>query len=184
MLRSVLLASLFVVAFAAPALADAASAWQDYRAGRYKQALTELTPLAQSGNAEAEYYLGSMAMDGLAAQRDPKVAAQWYEASAKQGYLPAAFSLGFLYLHGADGFDADPVKAVAWLRRAADAGYAPAEAELGEMYRTGNGVAADRGEAERWILAAARQGLPAAQFSAGALATPVRPRTATASAFI
>ena len=169
MLRTVLLTGLLFFACAEAAWANAASAWEAYRAGRYKQALAELTPLASSGNAEAEFYLGSMAMDGLAVERDPKRAAEWYEASARQGYLPAAFSLGFLYLHGADGFDADPAKAAQWLRRAAEAGYGPAELELGEMYRTGNGVAVDRAEAERWILAAARQGMPQAQFSAGAL---------------
>jgi localization factor PodJL len=169
MLRSLLLAPLATLALVGPALADAASAWQGYRAGHYAEALKELTPLAQAGNAEAEFYLGSLCMDGLAVTRDPATAAKWYEAAASRGYLPAEFSLGFLYLNGADGFDADPAKAAPWLTRAAEAGYGPAEALLAEMYRTGNGVAVDRTQAMRWALTAARQGIPAAEFSAGML---------------
>jgi TPR repeat protein len=165
---------LLATALAGPALADAPSAWQAYRAGRYPAALAELTPLAQKGDPEAEFYMGSLAMDGLAVQRDPAVAAGWYETSAGHGYLPAAFSLGFLYLHGANGFAGDPAKAAPWFQRAADAGYGPAEAELGQMYLTGTGVAADRTQAERWILAAARQGIASAQADAGALAAEDR----------
>jgi TPR repeat protein len=158
-----------MLAFAGPALADAASAWQAYRAGHYAEALKELTPLAQAGNAEAEFYLGSLCMDGLAVARDPATAVKWYETAAGRGYLPAAFALGFLYLNGADGFDADAAKATPWLTRAAEAGYGPAQALLAEIYRTGNGTAVDRTEAMRWSLAAARQGIASAEFSAGLL---------------
>ena len=42
-----------------------------------------------------------------------------------------------------------------------------AQSYLGRMYRTGQGVAQNHAEAVRWYRAAAKQGVPGAQFNLG-----------------
>jgi TPR repeat protein len=61
----------------------------------------------------------------------------------------------------------DDARVVRDLNNAAKSGEAAAQLELGRAYREGKGVAADAGQAYRWIRKAAEQDLPDAQFETG-----------------
>jgi TPR repeat protein len=155
------------------ALADTASAWQAYRAGKYEAALKELKALAEGGDAGAQYYLGTLYSDGKAVKRDYRQAAEWYGKAASRGYGDAEFTLGFLYLtgagEGASAVPADRQLATKWLKIAAAKGYVAAQSALAMVYGEGYGVARDTAEAQRWAEPAATRGDAAAQYELGRL---------------
>jgi septal ring-binding cell division protein DamX len=62
---------------------------QNFKVGHYPQAYQELKPLAEQGNAEAEYALGYMNYYGLGVPVDQKQARYWTQQAAAQGH-PAA----------------------------------------------------------------------------------------------
>ena len=53
--------------------------------GDYATALREWEPLAEQGNASAQYYLGVMYYYGQGVPQDYKTAVKWYKPAAKQG---------------------------------------------------------------------------------------------------
>ena len=158
---------------ALPAHADAPAAWNAYLDGQYAAARTELARLAESGDAEAQYAMGSLCSDGLAVPRSYSQAAAWFERAAEQGHGAAQFSLGFLYYFGAGegaGEEAvmpNPVLAARWLAPAAEGGHPMAQHLLARLYAGGKGVAKDEVMALELARAAAEKGLAGAQFDAG-----------------
>jgi hypothetical protein len=52
-----------------------------------------ISPLAEQGNAEAQFYLGEMYVEGYGVEKDLKEAAGWYQKSVKQGNADARRSL-------------------------------------------------------------------------------------------
>src|SRR2546421_12168406 len=97
------------------------------RLKNFSSASTELRRLAASGNAEAQYLLAVLYLNGLIAARDATQARTWLEKSAAQGSAQAAFSLANL-LGSSDPPDTEGAQR--WLKRARELGYTPA-AEAG-----------------------------------------------------
>lgn len=83
-----------------------------------KLTFEEVKGLAELGNAEAQYSLGNMYMDGKSVQQDNNKAVEWYQKAAEQGDLGAQFTLGSMYRYG-KGVEADRVKSFAWFQKAA-----------------------------------------------------------------
>lgn len=81
---------------AAPAWADFAHAKETYAAGQFEDALTELKPLAEGGNAKAQELLGRMYMKGQGVAVDKKQARDWLGRAADQGNSEAGRELGYL----------------------------------------------------------------------------------------
>jgi TPR repeat protein len=123
-------------------------------------------PLADQGNAEAQFNLGILYELGRGVPQDDEVAANWYRRAADQGHITAQFYLGIMYANGHSVLK-DYAAAVKWNRRAADQGYAPAQAYLGLMYYVGYHVPQDYAVAASWYRKAADQGYVAAQFYLG-----------------
>ena len=69
--------------------------------GDYAMALKEFRPLAQEGDADAQFNLGLMYSEGYGVSQDYKEAAQWFRLAAKQGHPDAQLNLGILYAEGA-----------------------------------------------------------------------------------
>ena len=73
-----LIAAALICGAAAPAWADFDDGWAAYEAGDYATALKEFRPLAEQGDAEAQYWLGLMydklagAWGGAGRWRGPK----------------------------------------------------------------------------------------------------------------
>lgn len=53
--------------------------------GKYKSAYSILYPLAESGNSDAQFYIGYMYDEGLGVKEKDQNALEWYENAAKQG---------------------------------------------------------------------------------------------------
>jgi uncharacterized protein len=66
-------------------------------------AARELKPLAEQGNAEAQFNLGSLYYQGRGVPQDYKEAAQWMRKAAEQGHVFAQVTLGSLYAEGVRG---------------------------------------------------------------------------------
>lgn len=64
-----------------------------YLAGDYPQALRILHPLADEGDAEAQYILGYMYYYGQGVPSDPRAAREWIGKSATQGHDKARIAL-------------------------------------------------------------------------------------------
>ena len=53
----------------------------------YAEARRLLTPVAEAGDAEAQYQLGVMFESGRGVARDYRQAAEWYRRAAEQGHV-------------------------------------------------------------------------------------------------
>jgi TPR repeat protein len=144
---------------------DAAAA---YERGDYETALHIVQPLANQGNARAQYNLGIMYLNGTGVPQDPAEAAGWFRKAATQGNAGAQYNLGVMYLQG-QGVAQDRTEAAAWVRKAADQGYAIAQYNLGLMHLNGHGVPQDEAQAANLYVKAANQGFAPAQGSLGLL---------------
>ena len=151
--------------------AKVAAGWAAYRRGDHATALKILKPLADAGNADAEYDVGTMYSDGHGVPRDPRQAEAWWKKAAEQGHADAQFSLGFLLLYGSgegsDAVNADPAAGLPWLEKAAAQGHASADYFLGYLYWSGTIVPFDPQKALQYTIPAANQGRSDAQNQAG-----------------
>ena len=69
----------------------------DHLSGDYATALREWRPLAERGDAVAQYNFGFMSAKGHGVPQDFAVALKWYRKAAEQGYAPAQYILGQMY---------------------------------------------------------------------------------------
>ncbi len=127
------------------------------RAGDYARAAKLLRPLAESGNAEAQYRIGRMLEFGAGYPKDVPQAITWYRKAAAAGHVAAMEQLGEIYSLG-EGAPQDDAEAARWFRKAADAGNAAAQYNLGLVYAKGAGVKADIPTAIAWFRKSAAQG--------------------------
>ena len=142
----------------------AVPAWADFQAGMtahdsedYAAAMREWQPLAQQGDAQAQYHVGLLYHKGRGVPQDDAQARKWYAKAAAQGLAKAQFSLGTLYFNG-EGGPKDYQQALKWFRLLANKGEALAQTKLGIMYDDGEGVPKDKVKAYMWISLAATNG--------------------------
>jgi hypothetical protein len=126
--------------------------------GEYEKALKILKPLAEKGDAQAQYNLGQCYFSGWGVAKDWKQAETWLRKSAAQGHEWAKVLLG--YTVDGLGKHEEAAKIYAW---AAEKGVAAAQVRLGQMYAKGLGVEQNLGEAARLYELAAKQGDAAGQ---------------------
>jgi len=155
-LTAFVIALAFVGTIHAGPLEDGLAAYQDKD---YAKAIEIWRPLADSGNAAAQFRLGAMYIEGRGVERDDAEAVKWFRRAAEQGDPMAQFNLGASYAEGT-GVAKDEAEAAKWFRRAADQGMSFAQLNLGIMYAEGKGVPKDPVEAVKW-LDLAIYGLPA-----------------------
>ena len=127
------------------------------QSGDYATALREWKPLAEQGNAAAQYNLGLMYDNGRGVPQDYQTAVKWWRLAAEQGVADAQYNLGLMYANGR-GVPQDDKTAVKWFRLAAEQGLADAQNNLGMMYGNGTGVIQDDVYAHMWWNIAASSG--------------------------
>lgn len=71
-----------------------------YDRANYTTALNIWLPKAQTGDPEAQYYVGEVYEKGLGVSPDYDLAQVWYKKAASQGYSKAQLNLGYLYEKG------------------------------------------------------------------------------------
>ena len=87
----------------------------------YATALREWKPLAEQGNADAQFNLGLMYRKGEGVLQDYKTAVKWYKLAAEQGHASAQTNLGTMYDDG-QGVLQDYIRAHMWFNIAASSG--------------------------------------------------------------
>lgn len=122
--------------------------------GDFATAIRLWRPLAEKGDADAQYSLGVMYINGEGVPKDNVAAVTWYQKAAEQGHSTAQYDVGYAYIKG-EGVPQDYVSARTWLRKAAEQGEARAMFNLGTMYRFGYGVPIDYVQAHKWYNLAA-----------------------------
>ena len=118
--------------FSGSAIAGYSEGVAALESGNYSAALTELSPLADQGNAGAQYKLGRMFANGWGVKLDRRKAAEWYRKAARQGHMDAQARLGGAYFNG-EGAIQDFDEAYKWFVKAGAQGHPDAMFYLGYM---------------------------------------------------
>jgi uncharacterized protein len=145
-----------LIAAASPAHAGLNQGLAAYDSADYATARKELMPLAQQGNAQAQYRLGKMANLGQGLSADKKEAAKWFHLAAEQGLAAAQGALGYLCLVG-EGVSQNSDLALEWTRKAATQGDARAQFNLSVMHGEHFGIKKNPAESLKWLRKAADQ---------------------------
>ena len=164
----------FTLGLTAPAWAGFDEGVAAYQRGDYAAALREWRPLAEHGDAEAQFRLGQMYHGGEGVPQDYAEAAKWYRKAAEQGATNGQFGLGSIYKFGL-GVPQDYAEAAKWYRKAADQGDALAQYSLGHMYKEGNGVPQDLALAHMWFNLLAGSGKALGRLDRDIVASKMTP---------
>lgn len=105
-----------------------------------------LRPLAEAGDADAQFGLGVAYARGRGVPMDTREAVRWLRLAAGQGHPDALFDLANGYRHGR-GVTADLAEAARLYRLAAEQGDAYGRYDLGLLVEDGRGTKRDPAEA-------------------------------------
>ena len=94
-----------------------------YKPDDVATAVRELKPLAEQGDAEAQFNLGSLYYQGWGVPQDYKEAVKWLRKAAEQSHVFAQTTLGTIYAEGVQGvIEKDYPQALMWFIFAAAQG--------------------------------------------------------------
>jgi hypothetical protein len=139
-----------------------------FDAGDFGSALRLWQPLADAGNADAEFQLGRMYLTGRGVEMDGDAAVSWLARAVAQGKLGAAWLIAQMYDAGF-GVTEDPTEAVYWYAKAADADNPAAWYQLADHYDRGIGVEPNGAVALGWYRKLADAGDVVSQNRLGEL---------------
>lgn len=117
-MRFLFIVIVFTVLAAPAGAQDFKTGLAAYDRGDFAAALKEWRPLAERGDARAQYNLGVVIFNGQGVAHDPVKAVEWYRAAADQGYGPAQANLSFMYETG-QGLLQNYIEAYKWSTLAA-----------------------------------------------------------------
>jgi hypothetical protein len=146
-----------ILAARAGSAADYAAGLEAFSTGDYETAFAEWSPLAEQGDANSQFGLGSLYANGWGVPLDDARALEWYESAANQGHAEAQYSLGVMYQNGW-GVEQSDAETLKWVQMAADGGFPAAHRALGDLYANGIGVDYDAVQARRWYATGAALG--------------------------
>ena len=129
-LTSILYLAFTINAATASSLDDAVEAM---RTGNFAEAYCIMRPLADGGDADAQYNIGWMYLNGYGLRVNDSLALDWWEKASRQGHTDANFSIGMLYSLGEGEVPKDSTKAIDYYLLAAQVGQEDAIAILQSM---------------------------------------------------
>ena len=88
---------------------------------------------AGQGDAESQYMLGRLYLEGKKVEKDPKKAVAWFYQAAQKEHLESMVELARLYIKG-EGTSLKGKKGVELLEKAAEKDFIPAQQELYKYY--------------------------------------------------
>jgi uncharacterized protein len=139
---------------AAPSVRAGIDAWA---AGNWPLAIANFRPLADRGDADAQYAIAQAYFLGRGVPQNSNLAEQWYERAARQGHEEAQANYGLLLFQNGRRREAMP-----WIERAAGRGDPRAQYVLGTALFNGDLVGVDLPRAYALMSRAADAGLPPA----------------------
>ena len=159
MISKYFVAAAVVLGSMAPASAQTVNAgieaWQH---GNYSAAVGIWRPLADQGDADAQFNLGQAYRLGRGVATNLALARSWLEKAAAQGHVDAETTLGLLLFQNGD----QPV-ALKWLKLAAEASEPRAMLVYGTALFNGDSVTQDPIGGYAYVYRAYASGLPAAK---------------------
>lgn len=165
--ESFILVLMALLIFASPSFAEQA------KEKGFSQNFLKLLKVAQSGDKQAQYQVGSIYETGSAEDNVPgdlKKAREWYEKAASSGHTAARNSIAVMYYHGMAGLSVDVKKAVSLFEKSAAESDPVGTFMLGSIYYKGApGVTQDVKKGAELIRAAADKGNPQAQDEVGVM---------------
>ena len=90
---------------------------------------------AQQGNAQAQYNLGCLLLEGFGVKQNYVEAMKWFSEAAQQGYINAIHNLAYMNEHGL-GCKKDKVKAYNLYKQAADQGDSDSQRKLAMLAKS------------------------------------------------
>ena len=157
MKRLSLVATLFLVLAQPGAAQNLTFGMILYHKHQYTKALKHFEPLAEQGNAKAQFYLGLMYDIGQGLPQDYVKSFFWWQKAARQGIAPAQHNLGVMYKKGQSVPQNDAVSVI-WCRKAAAQGIVPSQHDPGVAFDNGKGLTQDKFLAYGWLSFAATNG--------------------------
>ncbi len=130
MKRLVLIGWLVLATMGASARADIQSGLGALDRSDYATALRELTPLAERGDATAQFNLGNIYLYGWGIKKNEVEAAKWFHKAAEQGDAKARKMLAYMYERGV-GVEKNPAEAEKWSRKSTEKRSIPAQTGAG-----------------------------------------------------
>jgi hypothetical protein len=86
------------------------------------------------GDADAQYYLAKLYLDGRGAQKDPRTAARWLYSAANKGQYQAQALLGQMMIHG-EGVPRQAARGLMWLTLALDSAHGESDDWIQQAYK-------------------------------------------------
>ncbi len=145
-----------------------------YNVGEYETSLAECQPLAEEGNATAQFCVGRLYANGFGVPMNDDLALRWYGLAAEQGYSEAQYNLGLMHANGW-GVEMNDQEAAKWYRLAADQGLIEAQTSLAMLCHKGRGVEQNLIEAYMWYDIAIQLGDLNSSYKRDDVATDMSP---------
>ncbi|HEX8125807.1 MAG TPA: SPOR domain-containing protein [Allosphingosinicella sp.] len=142
---------------AGAAPSDVKAGIERWSRGDYAGAVAQWRPLAEAGNADAQFNLGQAYKLGRGVPANAATAQSWYQKAARQGHEQAQVNVGLLLYNSGRRQEALP-----WIRKAVELGDPRAQYILGTELFNGDLVAKDWPRAYALMLRAADGGVPPA----------------------
>ncbi|MGK2912293.1 MAG: SPOR domain-containing protein [Sphingobium sp.] len=146
--------------FPASAKADVKTGVDAWTQGDYDKAISEWRPLANAGDADAQFNMGQAYKLGRGVPKDIPLALEWFRKAAERGHLKASDNYGLLLFQAGRRDEALP-----FLRKSADRGESRAQYILGTAMFNGEFVEKDWVTAYALMSRAASSGLAPASAS-------------------
>lgn len=157
--RNFLIASALLIFVAAPSWAQSVKAGIDaWQRADYSGAVAIWRPLAERGDADAEFNLGQAYRLGRGVPTNLAAAKTWFERAANQGHVDAETTLGLLLFQ-----NGDQPEGLNWLKKAAQQGEPRALLVYGTALVNGDSVTQDPVLGYAYVSRAAAQGLEPAR---------------------
>ncbi|MES2137070.1 MAG: tetratricopeptide repeat protein, partial [Pseudomonadota bacterium] len=154
-----LVAAVLALLIAAPLSAQSVKAGIDaWQRSDYASAVAIWRPLAEQGDADAQFNLGQAYRLGRGVQINLAAAKSWFERAAAKGHVDSQTTLGLLLFQNG----AQP-EALKWLKMAAEQGEPRALLVYGTALYNGDGVTQDQVLGYAYVSRAAAQGLAPAR---------------------
>ena len=133
---------------------------QCYEQKKYQEAFEHYTKASETGNAQAQYLVGSAYYTGEGTYRDYASAVTWFKRAAKKNHAKAQYNLAYCYMYGR-GVPRNYDRAFELLMQSAQNQLAEAQFTLAELYEKGVLVEQNAQEAKKWkdmaVVSAKRQ---------------------------
>lgn len=127
-----------------------------YKAGDFKKAYEIWLPLAEAGNAEAQFRVARLYWYGEGVDFDDQLSLRLYRQASNQAHIFATYNLALKYQFG-HGVEISLKKAAELYRLAAEIGDVPSQNNLGLLLIAGEGIERNYVDGLMWLMIAAEK---------------------------